>query len=150
MRAGRAHRKVNVIQKTEWTRMSGRRRRSIEYGRRLGGIDRRDVYGALLARMTVSCRPIVMDGEISMQTKPWETSWRRRCYKTIPMKLMFGNNVALDDVSASRIVVWTQLEWKEPSWVGIEYSDGASGLYAPCRAMRICPFKRIRYEDFDT
>jgi hypothetical protein len=60
------------------------------------------------------------------------------------------NNVALDDVSASRIVVWTQLEWKEPSWVGIEYSDGASGLYAPCRAMRICPFKRIRYEDFDT
>jgi hypothetical protein len=47
--------------------------------------------------------------------------------KTIPMKLMFETTSRWMMCPASRIVVWTQLEWKEyiASWVGIEYSDGA-------------------------
>jgi hypothetical protein len=54
------------------------------------------------------------------------------------------NNVALDDVSSTYCCMdSTRVEKYIASWVGIEYSDGASGLYAPCRAMRICPFKRI-------
>jgi hypothetical protein len=142
MRARRAHRRVERDTEDRMDKNSGRRRlRSIEWVADCG-IDRRDVYGCFTARMTVSCRPIVMDGNI--RPKPWETYWRRRCYKTIPMKLMF-ETTSRWMMSSHVLLYGLNLEWKEyiASWVGIEYSDGASGLYAPCRAMRICPFKRI-------
>ena len=101
---------------------------------------------AVLARSTVSCRPVVVAGETSMiQSEALGNILAETMLQNYSNEAYVRNDVVLDDESSHVLLYGLNSSGKSTllRGLGLAIVMVQAGLYAPCRAMRLCPFKRI-------
>jgi DNA mismatch repair protein MutS len=138
---------LSVVQSSEWSRIVGS-----------GDFDGLNTVAdwladvdvtytaALLARSGISCKPIILEGETAMiQTTSLGNVMAENALQNYSNEEYVRNDVSLDDETSHILLYGINSSGKSTilRGVGLSIIMVQAGLYAPCRSMYLCPFKRI-------